>query len=207
MTRRALLAGLLPAVVPAQTRAPGLVPLDASQPIAYNIGPGKEAPGFRPGDPTLAEWALAAWGRASGGVLRFRRAAEAEALLRIYWEGGRAGLYGEMVPIRVNGRHGAAVLVLPDTEALGADIAAEARRDPLFRDTVVYLTCLHETGHGLGLAHTSDYADIMFFFGYGGDIPGFFRRYRRRLMSREDIPKNSGLSEADITRVQGLYRK
>jgi hypothetical protein len=200
MTRRALLAGLVPAVVPAQTRA-----LDASQPIPYYIGPGKEAPGFQPGDPTLAEWALAAWGRASGGGLRFRRGPEAEALLRIYWEGGRAGLYGEMVPIRVNRRHGAAVLVLPDTEALGSDIAAEARRDPLFRDTVVYLTCLHETGHGLGLAHTSDYANIMFFFGYGGDIPGFFRRYRRRLGTRDDIPKNSGLSEADITRVRGLY--
>ena len=202
MTRRTLLAGLVPAVVPAQTQA-----LDASQPIAYYVAPGKDAPGFQPGDPTLAEWALAAWARATGGALRFRRAAEAEALLRIYWEGGRAGLYGEMLPIRVNGRHGAAVLVLPDTEALGADIATEARRDPLFRDTVVYLTCLHETGHGLGLAHTSDYADIMFFFGYGGDIPAFFRRYRRRLITRDDIQRNSGLSQADIKRVQGLYRK
>ena len=202
MTRRALLAGWVPAVVRAQTRA-----LDASQPIPYYIGPGKEAPGFQPGDPTLAEWALAAWGRASGGMLRFRRGPEAEALLRIYWEGGRAGLYGEMVPIRVNGRQGAAVLVLPETDALGPDIAAEARRDPLFRDTVVYLTCLHETGHGLGLAHTSDYADIMFFFGYGGDIPGFFRRYRRRLGTREDIQKNSGLSEADVARVKGLYSR
>ena len=198
MTRRALLGALWPAAAAAQR-------LDASVPVPYFIAPGKDVAGFQAGDPTLAEWALADWGRATGGALRFRRAAEPDALLRVYWEPGRGGLYGEMVPIKVNGRPGAAVLVLPDTQMLGADIAAEARRDPLFRDTVVYLTCLHETGHGLGLSHTSDFADIMYFFGYGGDIPGFFRRYRQQLERREDIQKNSGLSAGDVERVRKLY--
>ena len=58
-----------------------------------------------------------------------------------------------------------------------------ARLDALFRDTIVYLTCLHELGHALGLAHTADFADVMYFFGFGGDITEFFGRYRRTLRS------------------------
>ena len=69
--------------------------------------------------------------------------------------------------------------------------------DPLLRDTIVYLTCLHESGHALGLRHTDQFDDIMYSFQYGGDIPEYFGRYRRKLMKREDIRKNSGLSMAD----------
>jgi len=110
-----------------------------------------------------------------------------------------------MRPIHVLGRRGAEVFVFTSMEALGPEIAAEARRDRLFRDTIVYLTCLHESGHGLGLEHTADYADIMYYFGHGGDIPEYFRRYRRKLKSRDDIPKHSGLSPADVDRVRRLY--
>jgi hypothetical protein len=42
-------------------------------------------------------------------------------------------------------------------------------------------TCLHELGHGLRLTHTDRYEDIMYFFGDGGDIPGYFMRSRRTL--------------------------
>jgi hypothetical protein len=46
----------------------------------------------------------------------------------------------------------------------------------------------------------------MYFFGYGGDIPGFFTRYRTQLTSRADIQNTSGLSADDIARVRALYK-
>ena len=92
------------------------------------------------------------------------------------------------MPIQVNGRRGAQIFVVNTTQ----DIA-----DPLLRDTIVYLTCLHESGHALGLSHTNGFDDIMYSFQYGGDIPEYFGRYRRKLEKREDIRKNSGLSMAD----------
>jgi hypothetical protein len=130
---------------------------------------------------------------------------EDEALIRVYWVPPDAGLYGVMQPVTVNGLRGAPVYVRPDTDASGEAIARRARTDPLFRDTVVYLTCLHELGHALGLAHTDDFADIMYFFGFGGDIPGFFNRYRMKLDDRDSFSGVSGLSTGDISRVRELY--
>jgi hypothetical protein len=42
----------------------------------------------------------------------------------------------------------------------------------------------------------------MYFFGYGGDIPGFFMRYRTQLRSRTDIGSIAGLSPNDIARLK-----
>ncbi len=47
----------------------------------------------------------------------------------------------------------------------------------------------------------------MYFFGYGGDIPAYFGRYRALLKRRDDIPNTSGLSAADVARVRELYRE
>jgi predicted Zn-dependent protease len=69
--------------------------------------------------------------------------------------------------------------------------------DPLLRETIVYLTCLHESGHAFGLAHTHNFADIMYSFQYGGDIKAYFGRYRVQLKDRADIPMHSGISPAD----------
>lgn len=138
-------------------------------------------PAKTPGDEQLAIWALEDWAKASGTRLSWKRVEKpADARIRIRWVEEGSGLYGEAL--------GGDVFV-----SLGMAPASE----PLLRDTVVYLTCLHESGHALGLAHTAGFADIMYNFRYGGDITEYFSRYRRRLKVRADIAGNSGLSAAD----------
>ena len=157
----------------------------------------REETGCHASDSELAQWALEAWQTATGGKLNFERAAEVgKAQIRIYWAGGNSGLYGEARPIVVEGIRGAEVYVLPP---------ANTPSDPLLRETIVYLTCLHETGHALGLAHTAAFADIMYSFQFGGDIPEYFGRYRRQLSARQDIRKHSGMSEDDRKRINQLY--
>ena len=146
------------------------------------------------GDPQLADWAFEAWHNASAGTLEFERVKDrSRARIRILWASEESGMYGEARPIQVDGQIGAEVYVRPAPLPLNGD--------RLLREAVVYLTCLHETGHALGLAHTAAFDDIMYSFQYGGDIPEYFARYRRRLQTRDDIRKNSGLSDADRKRL------
>jgi len=136
-------------------------------------------------DPQLARWALAAWENASNGRLHFAKTKDRrEAKIQVVWATPSDGLYGETVGNVVNIR-----------------IATESVKDPLLRDTIVYLTCLHESGHALGLNHTANFEDIMYNFQYGGDIPEYFTRYRRKLQSHDDIRKNTGLSASDRARI------
>jgi len=145
--------------------------------------------GCQAGDADLARWALEAWEQASGGQLHFVEVKDrANALLRVLWADKDSGLYGEAVPINVNGHRGSELHIL---------IAEPPGNDRLLRDTIVYLTCLHESGHALGLRHTAVFADIMYSFQFGGDIDEYFGRYRRKLTTREDIRKHSGMSPAD----------
>ena len=159
---------------------------------------GNPESGCHAGDAELAQWAMEAWQAASGGELTLVKVAdESAAHIRIHWANGNQGLYGETRPIMVQGVRGAEVYVLPTAGANG---------DALLRDAIVYLTCLHESGHALGLSHTDAFADIMYSFSFGGDIPEYFGRYRRQLASRADIRKHAGMSDADRKRLTALYR-
>lgn len=154
--------------------------------LSYWIAPGP--------DTQLAEWALAAWQKASSGKLEFKPAGHSEAaLIRIIWASAEKGMYGEARPISINGHRGSEVYVRP---------APLETADVLLRDAITYLTCLHESGHALGLVHTAQFDDIMYSFQFGGDIREYFLRYRRKLHSREDIRKNAGLSEADVAQLR-----
>jgi Matrixin len=179
--------------------------LDTSSPIGTFIADGDQSERYKPADRQLAQWAFDAWQRATRPTLQLMPVPEASARVRLYWAGPQSGQYGEMRSLRVNGQVGAAVYIRPDTTSLGPDIHALATSDPLFRDTVVYLTCVHELGHAFGLQHTADFRDIMYSFQYGGDFVEYFRRYRRQLTSRDDIARTSGMSDGDIARVRTLY--
>src|SRR5256885_1119121 len=128
-----------------------------ADPTTYWIEPCTVMKGAcQPGDADLARWALAAWEQASGGRVHFTETENrADALFRVLWADKNSGLYGEAVSIMVKGRQGAELhILLPEPN----------RDDALLRDTVVYLTCLHESGHALGLPHTRAFADIMYNF-------------------------------------------
>jgi hypothetical protein len=199
------LAAFIALALPAPVAAQLARTLDRSRPITYFISEGSPESGYREGDRTLAEWAIQAWARQLNPAIEVRSAPEASATIRVYWVPPVGGLYGEMRRRLVDGRAAADVFVLPATDALGLLIARSARADVLFRDTIVYLTCVHELGHAFGLEHTSAFADIMYSFEHGGDIVAYFRRFRDKLDSRDDIRSASPFSPADSTAMRTLY--
>ena len=193
---------VLPASVHAQ---PVASQVDLSGSLAYFIAEGSPESGYRDGDRTLAEWALEAWVSQRDRPVELVVAPEAEATIRIYWIGAGAGLYGQMRGRETDGRFAADVFVRPETDGLGPGIAPVARQDPLFRDTIVYLTSVHELGHAFGLRHTSAFADIMYSFQYGGDFAAYFMRFREQLQARGDIRRTAPFSAADRSAFRRLH--
>jgi hypothetical protein len=202
--RSSLAMPLAAAVVLASAAAAQFVALDASDAVTFYVAgvPSGEA---HP-DAELARWALDAWSNATDGALSFVETEKAsDAAIRIYWAGPGSAKYGEMLAIEVDGKPGAMIFVNTATEELGEDIHARAQRDRLFRDTVVYLTCVHELGHSVGLTHTDRFEDIMYSFQHGGDIQRYFLRYRKQLMDRGDLRRLSPFSNNDLARLRELY--
>lgn len=175
--------------------------------IPFFIEDGTGVPGYRQSDKDLARLALAAWARESGGKLKFvETKSRNDALLRVRWISSREGLFGETQRTSVNGRTGAVVNVMPEVSQLGEPLSTRAVGDGLLRETIVYLTCVHELGHAVGLNHTRNFEDIMYSFAYGGDFVEYFMRYRSRLQTRADIAKYSGLSARDSEILRNLYK-
>ena len=124
-----------------------------------------------------------------------------QALVRVYWAqtGDRLG---QMHAIEVGDRRGAEVYVDPFADRFDQQLTNLTANDPLFRETTIFRTLLHEIGHGLGLVHTVDIDDAMYF---GGDYVGYYRRYRETIRFRQDLRFHPGLSAMDLERLRALY--
>jgi hypothetical protein len=181
--------------------------LDTTRPITYFIADGTGEAGYRRSDRELAEWAFEAWARIAATPFRLEPVAESSALVRLYWAQSNGRQLGEMRPLIVEGRRGAAVYIRPDLNALGETIARRASADSLLRESIVYLTCLHELGHAFGLTHSRNFDDIMYSLRSGGNVLDYFARYRGQLRARNDLLGAQWLSESDVRRFTALYTR
>ena len=151
-----------------------------------------------PGGEALVQKAMNTWTTAAGGRFTLVKAWESTAPVRLHFMAADYR-YGVTSP-RVNLETG----LLVKAEVY---VAADAGRDALERQIIVYLTALHELGHALGMEHTKDITSIMYLFRQPDDGEKFFGSYRRRLKSADDIGSSTatGLSPDDVVTLRALY--
>jgi len=172
-------------------------PLSLKSYASYYVSPVSMPAGAQPGDERLARWAIESWDEALGGLFCVRPEPATRARIRVYWGMTPEGL-GRMQTIDVDGDRGGEVYL-----QLKGHLMAEAfREDPLLRAVFVYRTLQHEVGHVLGLPHSLSLDDVMYF---GGDVGGYYQRYRDRINGVDEIRDVPGLSQEDLSRLRSLY--
>jgi hypothetical protein len=151
-----------------------------------------------PNGDALVEKAMKTWTAAADGRFTLVKAWESTAPVRLHFMSADYR-YGVTAP-RVNPATGYIVKA-------EVAVAADAGRDPLERQIIVYLTALHEIGHALGMEHTTDINTIMYLFREPGDGEKFFGAYRKKLKSADDIGSATatGLSASDVATLRDLY--
>jgi hypothetical protein len=178
--------------------------MSAPRSISYFIAQGDSTAGYRESDRELAALALLAWQNASRGRLAFQPGDITSARILIQWTTA-ADAYGRTRQlVDEDGLPRATVQVRPDVSAMGPGFARVVRDDPLMREVMVYLTCVHESGHAIGLPHSDRFEDVMYDFALGGDIAAYFKRYRSQITTRDDIVRINVLSEGDRERLSKI---
>lgn len=172
-------------------------PLSLKSYASYYISPAFVPAGAQPGDERLARWAIESWDEALGGLFCVRPEPATRARIRVYWGMTPNGL-GRMQTIDVGGDRGGEVYL----QLRGHLMAQAFREDPLLRAVFVYRTLQHEVGHVLGLPHSLSPEDVMYF---GGDVGGYYQRYRDRIKSIDEIRDTPGFSQEDLSRLRSLY--
>ncbi len=153
----------------------------------------------RKDDPAFVERAMRVWTQAAAGRFTLERTTgEAASAIRIRFGNGQ-DLLGETVPT-VDPRTG----FITHAEIA---IAANLPGDHLGQQIVIYMTALHELGHAIGLRHSNEFDDIMYFFRRPDDPDRYFGAYRRRIRSADDIGsvRATGLSPRDLDALRALY--